>query len=339
MIYRVAVIGLLCITTACSVPQHLNTGNSTNFDAGLTTPVNVSPSATTSWSPSPQYAPGELFMKEHGDFMLRHEPWRPDVITTVSTISDSEIKNKDGDFNLVQGKILADGRIHISDDGFLNVGVKYTQRNYKWNGAATASDDSLIGASATLGLGYFVNDSTLIEANFQPGVYSDFSGTLHHGDWEFYGNALMTFEVSRNIYFKVGAEHSGIFRDLDAFPVAGVSLIMGPSLRFDLLAPKMARLTANLSDSTAMNLSLDLEGDSYRIRPPASAAQHSIDVQELNASFGLHHRIDKGFSLHGRVGTTLLGDYTWGDGRVNSTNTDGTLEPQLFIEVGFGLDF
>jgi hypothetical protein len=101
----------------------------------------------------------------------------------------------------------------------------------------------------------------------------------------------------------------------------------------------MARLTANLSDSTAMNLSLDLEGDSYRIRPPASAAQHYIDVQELNASFGLHHRIDKGFSLHGRVGTTLLGDYTWGDGRVNSTNTDGTLEPQLFIEVGFGLDF
>ena len=102
----------------------------------------------------------------------------------------------------------------------------------------------------------------------------------------------------------------------------------------------MARLTAALSDSTAIDLSLDLEGDSYRIRPPASDPnhdiQHYVDVQELKASFGLYHRIDKGFSLHGRVGTTLLGDNSWGPGTID---TDGTLEPQLFIEVGFGLDF
>jgi hypothetical protein len=278
-------------------------------------------------------------MKQHGDFMLRHEPWRPDIITTVSSISDSEIKNEDGDFNLVHGKILADGRVHISEDGYLKVGLDYTQRSYKFNGTSSASDDSLIGASATLGLGYFANDSTLIEVNFEPGVYSDFSGTLHHGDWEFYGNALMTFEISRDIYAKIGAEHSGIFADLDAFPVAGVSLIMGPNLRFDVLAPKMARLTANLSDSTAINLSLDLEGDSYRIRPPATSAQQFINVQELKASFGLYHRVDKGFSLHGRVGTTLLGDYDWGVATANTQNYDGTLEPQLFLEVGFGLDF
>ncbi|MEE2887665.1 MAG: DUF6268 family outer membrane beta-barrel protein, partial [Planctomycetota bacterium] len=190
--------------------------------------------------------------------------------------------------------------------------------------------------SVNLGFGYFLNDSTLLEINAQPGVYSDFSGTLHHGDWQMYGNALVTWQYDRNIYVRAGAEYSGLFRDIEAYPLLGVGLAIQNNFRFDLLAPRSARLTADLSQDSSLNLSLDLAGNEYQIRPRQPSNHQTVHVQELELSLGGYHRFNKAVSLHARVGTTLLGDYKW---RNTTAVYRGTLEPQMFAEVGFGWTF
>ncbi len=337
MNYRVATTGLLCLFTACSVPHGAATGTTT-------TPVERSdePASrpTASWrTPSPQYSPREMFMNKHGDFMLRHELWRPDFLVTASAMSDSEVKNEPGDFNLIHGRFSANGRVAVDDDRFLNLGADYGRRDYDHKSATPngANDEVLTRASLTLGYGQFLDDNTLVEVNFEPGVYSDFSGTLHTEDWQMYSNALLTWQFDRNIFLKAGAEHSGLFRDLDAFPLAGLTWLIDPTFRLDLLLPKQARITADLTDSTSLNASLDLVGGKYEIRVAGNNAQRTVNVQELELSLGGHHRIGKSLSFHARVGTTLMGDYRWRDNTANVY--DGSLEPQLFAELGFGLDF
>lgn len=334
MNYRATTTGLLCFVTACSAPfrapgDHI----SSNTGAGGTR-ADVASTET----PSQQYSPGNLFMKKHGEFMLAREPWRPDVMISLSGMSDAEIKNENGDFNLIHGAFDSEGRVYFDENSYLTLGATYEQHRYTFSSGATgANDDRLTQASVQIGFGYFVDDRTLVEANFEPGVYSDFSGTIHHGDWQLYANALLTYELDRSIYLKIGVEHSGLFRDLDAFPLLGVSWKIDDTFRFDLLAPKSARLTANLSKDSALNLSLDLDGGEYRIRQLQNSTQRTVNVQALELSLGGHHHVSQMLSIHARIGTTLLGDYSWGDNLGNLY--DGSLEPQLFAEIGMGWDF
>lgn len=336
MNYRVATTGLLCLISACSMPYRALTGTATPVDR--TDEPSLSPTPIPS-APLPQYSPSQLFMKNHGDFMLSHELWRPDLQATVSSMSDSEVKNEPGDFNLIHARFSANGRLAVDDNSFLNLGLDYGRRDYDHKSAVPngASDEKLTRASATLGFGHFIDKHTLLEVNLEPGVYSDFSGTLHGDDWQVYSNGMLTWQFDRNIFLRAGVEHSGLFRDLDVFPVAGVSWLIDPTFRLDLLVPKQARFTANLSDSTSLNASLDLVGGEYQTRAPGGGAQKTINVQELELTIGGHHRIGKNISLHARVGTTLLGDYRWVDNTAQVY--DGTLEPQLFFELGFGFDF
>ena len=193
MYFRVATTGLLCFLAACSAPFYAPNGGSSFTDAVRNDSTAGLGASDLPPSPSPQYSPGELFMKKHGDFMLRREPWSPNLTVSMSTMSDAEIKHEDGDFNLVQRGAGLEGKVYTDDDVFLNLGAMYNQRDYTFsNGAAGADDDILTRASVNLGFGYFLDDSTLLEIDVRPGVYSDFSGTLHHGDWQIYGAALVT---------------------------------------------------------------------------------------------------------------------------------------------------
>jgi len=340
MNFRVATAGLLCLLSACSVPFAAAHSTSRTTDRARTDSAETATAADPVWAPAPQYAPSELFMKKHGEFILRSNPWSPDLAVSISSMSDAELKHADGDFNLAHAKVGLGSKVYVDDDVFLNLGLDYGQRDYTFgDGVIGAHNEELTRASATLGFGTFLDDSTLLEANFEPGAYSDFSGTLNHGDWQLYGNSLLTIQYDRSIYMKVGIEYSGLFRDTDVYPLVGVSLIMDDTFRFDLLAPKRARLTADLSESSSLNLSLDLVGDEYQIRPPQRAQlRRTINVQELELTIGGSHRINKRLSLHARVGTTLLGDYYWRD--ESATNEyRGSLEPQLFGEIGLGWTF
>jgi hypothetical protein len=288
-----------------------------------------------------QYSPTEMFMAEHGDFMLNRDTWHPDIEVRVHNMSDAEIKSEAGSFSLRYATVRADQNFYVDPNTYLAVGIDTSLRDYSFsNSVAGAHDNTLYRASASLGFGYFFDPAWLLEADFQPGVYSDFNGTLHHGDWQFHASTLATWRYAEDLFFKVGVERTDLFRDLDAYPLAGLTwLIEKDSWRVDLLLPRQARLTYQTNASTSFNFSVDLDGAEYRIRHPqnSSGARRRINVQEMEVSLGAEHRMDKRFSLHARVGSTLLGDYNWRDNTANRYS--GMLEPEVFAEVGFGLTF
>ena len=290
-------------------------------------------------------APVVLFMKDHGDFMVAREPWRPDAQASVLFLSDSEVKGESGDFNLQHTRFDIERRIHLPHtDSFVDVGLQYGNRNYEFSpGTVGASDETLHRASVTLTYGQFIDPDTLFELDFNPGVWSDFSDeTLHHQDWQFYGRGLATWRYSKDIYFMGGVEYSGLFRGLDVYPVLGMAYIIDENWRFDMLLPRQIRLTYNESEHNSVYVSVDLDGGEYQIRAPSSGVLPSrtprtVNVQEFEASIGGLHRFNANLSVQGRIDMTMGGDYRFLSNA--ATDYDGQLEPQIFVDIGFGWTF
>ena len=357
---RVAICGLLCLFSACSVTSRpaatstdldtaIDEGTPVTSSAGSAThpnrPFSTSPFPTAGFSGPQNYAPDVLFAKDHGEFMVAREPWRPDLRASVLFLSDSEVKGEPGDFNLQHSQFDIERRIYPGHpDAFIDVGLQYGNREYDFSsGAGVASDETLHRASMTVTYGQFVDQDTLIEIDFNPGVWSDFSdSTLHHEDWQFYGRGLATWRFDKSVFVSAGVEYSGLFREFDVYPMLGVAYVIDPNWRVDVLLPRQARLTFSYSEHSSMFLSVDLDGGEYRIRAPSAAVGPSrtprtVNVQEFTASLGGMHRINAMLSLEGRVGMTMGGDYRWlGNG---PGDYDGQLEPQIFVEVGFGFSF
>ena len=333
---RLASTGLLCLLTACSIPSPRLAPRETTTPASVT---NAPPGAATMTQQT--YAPGEMFMKAHGEYMLHKDPWRPDVRVSFLDLPDSEVKGEAGDFTLRHFRADVEGKVYLPDpDSFLKAGVQYGHRDYQFSsGAVGAHDETLFRVSATVGYGHFLTDDTLLEVDFNPGIYSDFSGTLHDDDWQMYARGLLTFRYAKDLYLKTGVEHSGVFRDLEVYPLVGLTWLIDTQWRVDVLLPRQARLTYDHSASTSFSLGIDIDGGQYQIRSPSPAkVRREVNVQEMELSVSAQHRFNKQMSVFGRVGTTLLGDY-----RFRSTNAtaiwDGTLEPQFFAEIGLGWTF
>ena len=368
---RQAASGLFCLLAACGVtsPRTLpapDTSRGATPDADTagwrdgTSSLLDTPTATTggsSFARNPElrltqeeYTPHALFMDTHGGFVLAMEPWRPDISVSFLNMADTEVKGEPGDFNLRYGKAHAEGKYYVDPDSYLYGGVDYHQRSYQFSsGALGAHDETLYRASATVGFGTFIDksaDSTLFELEFSPGLWTDFSGTTHHDDWQFYSRALITWRYVDGLYLKAGAEYTGVFRHLPVYGLLGLSWVIDPTWRLDVLLPRDIRLTANVSDSTSFYLGLDLDGGVYEIRAPKDSGvnpgiSRRVSTQEMNLALGGHHRFGedfKGLSFFGRVGSALTGDYHF---RSNDPAAiyDGSLEMQLFAELGFGWSF
>lgn len=367
---RQAASGLFCLLAACGVttPRTLpvlevspvaterdSTGSSDLTlslpDGDRLTPTDRNPA----WSPvlpvtQEQYTPAALFMNTHGGFVLGMEPWSPDISVSFLSMADAEVKGEPGDFNLRYGKAHAEGKFYVDPDSYLYGEVDYSQRSYQFStGALGAHDERLYRSSATVGVGTFIDkgsDTTLLELEFSPGLWTDFSGTTHHNDWQFYGRALMTWRYMDGLYFKGGAEYTGVFRDVPVYGLLGVSWVINPAnpiWRVDVLLPRDIRLTADLSDDASLYLGLELDGGVYEIRAPKNSAvnpgiSRRVSVQEMNLVLGGHHMLGKNLSFFGRVGSALTGDYHF---RSNDPAAiyDGGMEPQLFAEFGFGWNF
>lgn len=346
MITRVASTASLCLLLgACAAPSGLdNSPRPARSGNGGDTPVAL-PAAPLSRQQDGSYTPGALFMKAHGAFLLEQEYWQPQVEANLSLMSDAEVKSQAGDFNLAHIRARGSDRFYVDPDSFLKLGFEYGRRDYEFSAGATgAHDEVLENASLVLGYGTFIDEWTLLELDFKPGVWTDFSGTLHGDDWKFHGRALATikFYDDMDLYYKVGVEVSDVYEDLDVYPLLGLSYAFDPMWRVDVLLPREARVSCELSPATALDIALEMDGGEYRIRAPRNAVNdhigRDINVQELKLSFGARHRLSKLFSVHARVGTTLLGDYKW-QSNATGIEYDGAIEPQIYGEIGFGLTF
>ncbi len=333
MINRVAACGLLCLLTACSVPM--------NGDA----PGSNSGADNRSVAIPQNYAPNALFMRQHGDFMLRREPWRAEAQISGLVMKSDEIKGEPGSFDILHAKADVERRIHLADPStFVDVGVQYGHRHYSFSPRAQATPGGapanvvLSRATATIQYGQFLDKDTLIEVDFVPGVWTDFGGTLHGDDWQFYGRGLLTWRYSNELFLLVGAEHSGLFRGLEIYPIAGVAWIPDEQWRVDVLLPRQVRLTHTPNDHNSVFLSVDLDGGNYQTRAPSpQKTPRRMSAQEFEVSLGGQHRFNANLSAFLRIGTTIGGHYEIQSNGPDSY--DGTLEPQAFAEFGFGWTF
>jgi hypothetical protein len=174
---------------------------------------------------------------------------------------------------------------------------------------------------------------------FKPGVYSDFDGTLSHADWQWFGHALLTYEVSETLYLKGGVEVSEVFDDFGAYPLLGLSVLFHSKWRTDLLLPRRAELSFLPSTATTISAGLSLDGQEYRARTSVAFGENEFDVrvQELVLYLGLAHRLNDHLSLYGKIGALLAGDNEFEN--PVGVNVDGQAEVAPMAEVGFGWDF
>src|SRR4029434_9122837 len=120
--------------------------------------------------------------------------------------------------------------------------------------------------------------------------YSDFDGTLHHGDWKWFGHALATYRVRDDLFLKGGIEVADDFADLNAYPLAGLAWLVSEQWRVDILLPHRAEISWSPNGgATTIRAGAYLEGDSYRVRAPASLGQARVDwqTQEITVGAGL----------------------------------------------------
>ena len=113
------------------------------------------------------------------------------------------------------------------------------------------------------------------------------------------------------------------------------------TIRLDLLAPEMVEVSYWPSSSTGLLFGFEVTGGQYRVRTSEATGSESADVQvqEVISYLGLNYRMSDYFSLLGRAGLVLAGDYDLTTGAAGADRIEGALDQSFFAEISFGIDF
>lgn len=291
----------------------------------------------------PDYSLRGLFQQAHGDFMLKRERYDPMVELGGRFMPNAKIKGEDGQFDLTGFFGDIDLPFMVGPDGYVLLGAYGEQRRYQTDGLANFGDETVYGIGGKFGFGMFFGNDFLLEATVMPGVFSDLDGTLMHKDFDFPTKVLGTIRTADNFFLKLGVRYNEIYRDANILPYVGFSALLGDNFRIDLLAPEYFELSFWPSPAFGISLGTQVMGAQYRVRTSeaAGSTQADIQVQEIIAYGGLTWRFSDYVSLAGRAGMTVAGDYYLRDGStgVGDRIREGTLEPALFAEITFGIDF
>ncbi len=284
------------------------------------------------------YSPSSLFTDNHGDFILQHDRFEPMARFDILWQPDSDIKGEPGDFDLTYPTADVKIPLAVDPDTFVTLGGYFGVRSYDTSGTFVADSDNLYEIGAYLGVGTFVNEDFLLEGLFYPGIYSDLDGGLNSKDWQWYFDALGVFRTNEDLFWKIGVSHSGLFKDMDVYPLLGVSYIIDAQWRIDVLLPRSAEVSYALNPSTILLADLTLDGNQYQTHSVSvSGSGSAAHVQELLIGVGAIYRFNDQVSMFGKLGTTLAGDYDYTSG--NGLRSDGSLTSGLFLTLGLGLDF
>ena len=254
---------------------------------------------------------------------------------------DAEVQDEPGSFDLDRYRFDMTLPIAVDPDNVVYFGGRFGARHYDFSEFVTgAEDDELYEAGLNLGWGTFAaNDDNYFEFKFTPGIYSDMDDTLHSKDYKWYGNALWIHRAQESLFFKLGVAYSGMFDDVPVYPRLGLVWAISPSLRLDIQAPEYAEFTWTPSAAWIWSLGVECLGDEYRTRTSIATGRQTRTqkIQEIDVYVQGVIRFDDHFSLFGRGGSTIAGDYDFRDSTTARYN--GTLEWNPFFEVGFGVDF
>ncbi len=300
---------------------------------------------------SPGLAPGdppqgsptsnqELFIAAHGEFGRSARGNAPMIKVAALHVPDGEVHNEPGEFDLTHFALDAIVPIPISRDTFLIAGAHAGARDYEFTPAVVgAADEVLYNAGLRFGAGHFLEEDLLVQAFWQPSLYSDLDGSLESEDLKlWYGTVLGVKRTSPDWFWKVGFTLTDAV-DTGVLPVLGFSWIIDPKWRMDVLFPRNAELVYGPNPDWSFNVGLDLESDEFHVRSTAATgkAERDIHVQDLRAFVGALRRLGKNASVFAKVGTNVVGHYDWSYGA--GPDYDGTLERGVYAQLGFGWNF
>ncbi len=288
----------------------------------------------------PDYSMRGMFQQLHGEFMLKRERYDPMIETRGQYLPHMEILNEPGSMQLLNWGSDVELPFMVATDGYITVGGYFGERRYLSKGSSNFGDEKLYEAGIKAGFGVFLDENLLLEGLATPGYFTDNDSTLTRNDFKMYGKVLLTYRADENLFLKVGARSNGIFSDYEILPYLGVSWQPTDTFRIDVLLPEKAELSLWPDPSFGMMLGCEIQGNEYRVREATDhSVQADLHVQEVILYVGAIWRFSEFTSLLTRVGSTVAGDYKLDDGTNTTDTVKGPLEPGLFLELSFGIDF
>ena len=277
------------------------------------------------------------FRDAHGEFGARATAHAP--VSLIGTwLPEGTIHNEPGDFELGQVTLDATAPLPQSRDDFVVAGLLAAARHYDFDGVPVLADDTLHRYGVRIGYGTFVDDDTMVQAYWQPSIYSDLDGTLNSADYRLdYGTFLAVHRTSPDWFWKGGMIATDAV-DTGVLPLAGFTWHFDPKWSLQVLLPRDISLVWSDGGWNVFTGFL-LESDEYHVRSPrAIGLEDDVHVQELFAHVTVERALAGGLSVLLRTGTTVAGnsDYGYGNGTDDLT---GTLEPDWFAAAGLTLRF
>ena len=280
------------------------------------------------------------FLAAHGDFVRGATRPGPMMQLAAAVVPEGKVRHEPGEFELQHYTFDATVPIPLDRDTFLITGAHAGARRYEFSAEVQgASDEVLTNAGLRIGIGRFLDDDSLLQAYWQPSLYSDLDGTLNHRDYKlWYGAALFVKRTSPTFFWKAGIALTDAF-DTGVLPVLGLSWLPSPGWRVDLLYPLIAQASYDPHPAWTLHAGLEMRSEEFHVRSPVSLGnlERDIHVQDLRALIGAQHRLNDHAMMFGKVGTNVAGHYDWS--YAPEPDYDGTLEPGLFVEIGIGWSF
>jgi hypothetical protein len=296
-----------------------------------------------------KYTLRSLFMQAHGDFMNRRERYDAPIELRAKVMPNQRVNHEPGTFDMLGYDFDADVPVLVAPDGFLKFGAYYQGRSYQFSNAfgsqgnapGSMPDETLHAAGIKLGFGIFLDDNWLFEMESAPGIWSDADGGLHHEDYDFPSYALFTVRTMDAFFLKFGLRYNQIYEEAPWLPYLGFSWEITEGFRFDVLAPEKLEFSFWPSSSTGFLAGCEVTGAEYEVRTSlATGSLHdSLQVQEVIAYLGLVHRFSDSFSLRGRGGLVVAGDYDLTNGNPAFNNVEGALDQGFYADLSIGFDF
>ncbi len=300
----------------------------------------------------PDYSMRGMFQQAHGAFMAGRNRYEPMMSVGVSLFPNARVNGEPGSFDLIVPTFDADLPIVVSPEGYIMLGAYYESRHYIFTSSTGLADETLYRTGAKLGFGTFLGQDTLLEVEFQPGLFSDADSTLHTEDWDAPSFALLTHRLADGIYGKIGVRYNEIYADANVLPYIGISwditgsMAMGEyapedSWRLDVMFPEYAELSYWPTPDTGFSLGALVQGAEYHVRSSTATGRQRDDlrVQEVLAYLGFVHRFSDNFSFGLRSGVTLAGDYELTNGQGTFMPVDGALDQTFFAHASIGIDW
>jgi len=301
--------------------------------------IRLPSSPATAQGEDADYSPAALFHETHGEFYSNMDRFKPSTAIRFLGLPDAELHHESGEFDSWQ--IGGEGIVpFVTDpDSAILLGGVFDARRIKTSQSFGFRDETLYEIGLYLGYGHFFTDDLYVEGVFNPGIFSDLGGSLKSDDWQWQGRSLATIRASEDLFWKVGVEVSNVFQKISVYPLAGVSWILDPSWRVDVLAPRSAELSYLVNSAATVFVGVGLDGEQYRRRSSASTGkvQSNIQTQNLEIYLGGIYRFTDHFSSFARFGSVVAGN--WDFGRPGQPNIDGRIEPTIMFEAGIGWDF